>query len=132
MSKLLNLSEGTYLALHGLVLIANKQPERISIKYIAVHLDASMNHLAKIFQKLSKAGIVNSIRGPQGGFELNRDPKYISFLEIIELFEGTIEVEGCPFGKSKCPFRSCIVDGKVFESTKEIYNRFKEMTLADF
>lgn len=132
MSKLLNLSEATYLALHGLVHIASKTPDRVSVREIAKVLNASEAHLSKIFQKLTRAGIVNSVRGPQGGFELSRSPKHVSFLEIIELFEGEIEVTGCPFGKKKCVFESCIIDTEVEVATKTIYDRFKNMILADF
>jgi len=132
MSKLLNLSEATYLALHGLVHIASKTPDRVSVKEIAQILQASEAHLSKIFQKLTRAGIVTSVRGPQGGFELSRSPKHVSFLEIIELFEGEIEVTGCPFGKKHCVFRTCIIDAEVAQATKIIYDRFKDMVLADF
>jgi Rrf2 family protein len=132
MSKLLNLSEASYLALHGLVHIASKTPDRVSVKEIAKVLNASEAHLAKIFQKLTRAGIVHSVRGPQGGFELSRSPKHVSFLEIIELFEGEIEITGCPFGKTHCVFRTCIIDAEVAQATKKIYDRFKDMHLADF
>ncbi|MFA7055986.1 MAG: Rrf2 family transcriptional regulator [Candidatus Cloacimonadales bacterium] len=132
MSKILNLSEASYLALHGLVHIASKTPDRISVKEIASVLHASEAHLSKIFQKLTRVGIVNSIRGPQGGFELSRSPKHVSFLEIIEIFEGEIEVTGCPFGKKNCVFNKCIIDKEVGEATKVIYDRFKNMYLSDF
>ncbi|OQY38474.1 MAG: hypothetical protein B6226_03605 [Candidatus Cloacimonetes bacterium 4572_65] len=130
MSKLLNLSEGTYLALHGLALIASNMPKRINVKFIAKNLNASEAHLAKIFQKLSKAGIVTSLRGPQGGFILSKNPEEVNFLEVIEVFEGKIAVYSCPFGKSDCSFNTCLFDKSIHESSLEIYNRFKEMTLA--
>jgi len=132
MSKILNLSEASYLALHGLVHIASKSPDRISVKEMASVLQASEAHLSKIFQKLTRVGIVNSVRGPQGGFELSRSPKHVSFLEIIEVFEGEIEVTNCPFGKRKCMFEKCIMDKGVIEATKVIYERFKNMYLSDF
>ena len=71
MSNLINISEAASLALHGLVLIAKNQPLRMNVKVLAEELNASQTHLAKVFQKLSKAGLVKSLRGPAGGFELS-------------------------------------------------------------
>lgn len=131
MNSLVNVSEGAFLALHGLAYIARHAQERISVKKLAEGLQASEAHLAKVFQKLSKADIVRSVRGPAGGFVLNREPSEISFLEIIEVIESKIRLNGCPFGKKECAFRNCILSNKLNEISQEIYDYYQNMKLTD-
>lgn len=66
--------------------------------------------LAKILQKLSKAGIVRSYRGVKGGFELARRPKQISLLDIIEAIEGPVAMNICAIDRRLCNMsNSCSV-----------------------
>jgi len=96
MSKLINISEAASLSLHSLALIARNQPQRMNVKVLARDLDVSQTHLAKVFQKLSKNGLVKSVRGPAGGFELNKPAEDISFLEIYEIIEGKVKSDRLP------------------------------------
>ena len=121
MSNLINISEAASLALHGLVLIAKNQPLRINVKVLAEELNASQTHLAKVFQKLGKANLVRSLRGPAGGFELNKPADDITFLEIYEIIDGEIILSDCPLGKNHCVFQSCIFDNELTRISNEIY-----------
>ena len=109
MSNLINISEAASLALHGLVLIAKNQPLRINVKVLAEELNASQTHLAKVFQKLGKANLVRSLRGPAGGFELNKPADDITFLEIYEIIDGEIILSDCPLGKNQIRFMKRLV-----------------------
>ena len=131
MNNLVNVSEGSYLALHGLAYIAQHAPQRVTVKKLAEVLQASEAHLAKVFQKLSKADLVNSVRGPAGGFELNMNPEEITFLNIFETIEGKVTLGGCPFGKIHCAFQSCIFNQELNRISKDIYDTFNNMKLSD-
>ena len=130
--SLVNVSEAAHLALHSLVIVAKNAPERITVKRLAEELDASQAHLAKVFQKLSKSGVVTSVRGPAGGFVLNRSVEGISFIDIYEIIDGKVNREGCPLGKGSCPFMDCIFSGELKRMTNEIYNSFSKMLLSDY
>ena len=130
--SLTNVSEGASLALHSLALIAQKQPERMTVKVLAEELNASQAHLAKVFQKLSKSGLVKSLRGPSGGFVLNRDPEDISFLDIYEIIEGKVELGGCPLGKTSCTFKTCIFSNELNRISADIYETFKRLRLSAY
>ncbi len=130
--SLINVSEAAHLALHSLVIVAKNAPERITVKRLAEELDASQAHLAKVFQKLGKAGLVTSVRGPAGGFVLNRPATEISFIEIYEIIDGKINLEGCPLGKSSCPFMDCIFSGELRRITSELHSSFSKMLLSDY
>lgn len=132
MANLIQFSEATSLALHSLVLITKNQPERMNVKTLAKQLQSSQAHLAKVFQALSKSGIVKSVRGPAGGFELNKPVDEISFLDIYEIIEGKAIVASCPFGKAECIFKNCIFDNEMTRISKDIYDTFKNIKLSDF
>ncbi|MDP8201854.1 MAG: Rrf2 family transcriptional regulator [Candidatus Tenebribacter burtonii] len=132
MSNLINISEAASLALHGLVVIAKSQPSRINVKVLAEKLNASQTHMAKVFQKLGKANLVRSLRGPAGGFELNKQAGDITFLEIYEIIDGEIILGDCPLGKNHCVFKSCIFDNELTRISTEIYEAFSKIKLSDF
>ncbi len=132
MSSLVNISEGASLALHGMAIVAIKAPDRINIKTLSETLDASTAHLAKIFQRLSKAGFVKSIRGPAGGFELAKAATAITLLDIYEAIEGKVNLEYCPLGKDKCQFTHCIFGEKLNQASENIYNDLKDIQLSSF
>ena len=132
MNSLINISEGASLALHSLVLIAKNSPRRMNAKIIAEQLNASQAHLSKIFQKLSKANLVKSVRGPAGGFELYKPAEEISFLDIYEIIEGKVNLSACSLGKFHCAFATCIFNSELNRISADIYRTLKNMKLSDF
>ena len=132
MSHFLNISEGASLALHGLAILAQQSPKKINIKYLAGKLDASEAHLAKIFQRLSKNGLVKSFRGPSGGFVLNKPAEDISFLDIYEVVESKIIPNDCPLDKAVCTFETCIFGDGLKNISNNVYQTFKTIKLSNF
>jgi Rrf2 family protein len=132
MNSFINISEGAYLAFHSLALIASSNPKRLNTSFIARKLKASEAHLAKVFQRLSKAGIVSSVRGPSGGFILSRPSSEINFLMIYEIMEAKTDVDGCPLGKTECSFDLCIFSTELNRISLEIRNTLEGIRLSDF
>src|ERR1035437_2510319 len=58
--------------------------------------------LARIFCQLVKAGILQSAKGPGGGFALARPPQNISLLDIVEATDDRHRLDGCVVGLAKC------------------------------
>jgi len=132
MNHLINLSEAASLAFHGLALVAEASPERVNVKETAKKLNASEAHLAKVFQTLNRAGIISSLRGPKGGFILNRPPQDISFLDIYEIVESPVDLGNCPLGYSLCSFHTCLFEQKMNHISSEILKVFKDIRLSQF
>lgn len=130
MPKVVQLSEASSIAIHAMVLIA-KAEGQINVNKISELTGSSRNHLAKVMQRLVKAGFVKSTRGPSGGFSMNVNPKSVSLLNIYECIEGPIEVGGCPLDRPICPFDKCLMGGIVHKTTKEIKDYFSKNTLFD-
>ncbi len=83
-------------AVRGMVYLA-RQPrnELVLIADIAKSEGVSVSFLAKILQKLSKAGLIESQRGATGGVSVGRHPSEINLKLIVEAIEG-------PFALNKC------------------------------
>ncbi len=129
---ILNITEAANLALHSLVFLANNQENwPISAARAAAPFGASEAHLNKVFQRLNKAGLVGSVRGPRGGFMLARDAEEITLLEIFEAIDGPLPREHCLLGKEACTLGSCIFGGLLPAIHGMVSDHFSGTTLAD-
>lgn len=61
--------------------------------------------LAKILGQLSRAGLVRSHRGAHGGFQLARNGREISMLDVVEAVDGPVAVNLCQ-GREPCEYQS--------------------------
>ncbi len=132
MGKFLHFSEAASIALHGLEIMARDMAGLHTVKDLAHQLNASEAHLAKVFQRLAKTGLVSSHRGPNGGFELRKKPNEITLLDIFSAIEGEENPECCPLMNEKCAFKDCIFSGLMFKFQKEFKNFIRGHTLSDF
>lgn len=88
--------------------------------------------LGKIFQSLTKAGIVKSARGSGGGFSLSKPAAEITALEIIEAIEGPIALQRCLETDADCAhIGGCALCGLLAEAQDRIKEVFAKTTLAD-
>jgi Rrf2 family iron-responsive transcriptional regulator len=114
-----------------MVYIALQEDKPAKIKQIAVYLNSSETHLAKILQTLSKKGFVTSARGRNGGFVLAKPANEINFNSIYECIESEICLESCPFSKDSCSFKNCIYGGFLNTMKAEIKDFFTGRYLSD-
>jgi Rrf2 family transcriptional regulator, iron-sulfur cluster assembly transcription factor len=90
-------------AIRGMIYLAQQPREELTlISEIAKSQKVSASFLAKIFQGLAKAGLVDSQRGAAGGVNLARDPKEISLRNIVEAVEGPVALNRCLRAKDPC------------------------------
>ena len=131
MANVFSLSEAASIALHGIILIAQEEGGLNVIK-ISERTDTSKHHVAKVMQRLVKAGYLYSQRGPSGGFILRRNAKDINFLGIYEVIEGPIEVSDCPMNKQICPFDECIMNNVTSKMTLEFKDFLSKQTIDKY
>lgn len=74
----------------------------ITIKEISERQDLSVSYLEQILNKLRKAGIVRSVKGPGGGYVLNSEPEEISIGTILRELEGPVAITSCLDPKEGC------------------------------
>lgn len=73
-------------------LTLNSKNEHITLKSIAQRQSISENYLEQVFSALKKAGLVNSIKGPQGGYTLSDEASNITVGKILRVLEGDLSV----------------------------------------
>jgi Rrf2 family protein len=83
----MKLQKATMCGLYAVLELATHRDEQISAAEIAAKYDISLNHLAKVLRTLVRAKLVESVRGAGGGYRFCGNPKRITLLDIIELFE---------------------------------------------
>ncbi len=66
-----------------------------SAKEIADGYHIPLPLLAKVLQKLTKAGLLRSVSGTNGGYKLSRDPRLINALEVIHAIDGPTILASC-------------------------------------
>ena len=137
MSSLLRVSEAASLALHAAALMAGSDAGRQDevardAAAMAERLGASEAHLGKVLQRLVKAGLAQSVRGPGGGYSLTRRPKKISLKTIYEAIEGPLSASRCLLGAPVCGQKSCPLGDLFSRVNNEIMGNLTKMTLADY
>lgn len=76
---------------------------RVSVTEIAEEIDSPIAFTAKILQQLSRSGIINSVKGPTGGFEIEReDMDAVKLSKIVKAIDGDHIYVGCGLGLREC------------------------------
>ena len=130
MPNILRISEAASLAMHTMVYLTCHKNELVSTREIAKVLKASEAHLSKVLQRLARVGLVKSIRGPKGGFMLNKPAGKVSLLEIFETIEGPMDSEVCLFGNAKCLGKDCLFGGLLHNLYDQTYKYFSKTNLS--
>jgi Rrf2 family protein len=83
-------------AVHALIVLADHaDDEPLMIADIAERARVPRKFLEQILLELKKRGIVRSVRGRSGGYLLGRDPKDITFADILRVIDGPIALSPC-------------------------------------
>lgn len=67
----------------------------VTIREIADRQDVSVPYLEQILNKLRKAGLIRSVKGPGGGYLLSKRPEQISIAAILNELEGPVAITSC-------------------------------------
>jgi Rrf2 family iron-sulfur cluster assembly transcriptional regulator len=99
----MRLTKGSDYGLRGMLYLA-KQPQGAValVSKVAEAEDLPESYLAKIFQDLTRSGLLLSHRGAKGGFSLVRSPAEITMQDVIEAVEGPIAINSCLDERQGC------------------------------
>lgn len=91
-------------SIKAVVYIGSKYPtgEKSSILEIAEFINENEHTVGKLLQKLVKENIVNSAKGPNGGFYINERQNELPIIEIVKAIDGNDVFSRCGLGLSKC------------------------------
>jgi Rrf2 family transcriptional regulator, nitric oxide-sensitive transcriptional repressor len=118
-------------ALRATLHIAREFPQAIRVNEIADAVEAPRTYLAKILGDLARAGILESTRGPAGGFRLARDPALVTLSNVVVRLDGRQE-RRCLLGGGRCGENpSCTAHARWAPIANEVDAFFGKTTLAD-
>jgi Rrf2 family protein len=130
MSSLLGISEAASIGWHAMIVLAAKPDDLKSTAEIAEELQVSGAHLSKVLQRLTRAGLVEAVRGPKGGFRLGKPAKDVTVLEIYEVIEGPLQEHKCLLRKPICNGKCCII-GDLFRQVDELKGTLAGLSLEE-
>ena len=136
-------SIGVEYALHCLLYMVDiPSGKSVGIKDLAAFQGVSETYLSKVYTKLRKSGIVKSIPGVNGGYELARSLESITFWDIVEAVEGSSPLFQCaeirqkellldknnlPDSYTKCP---CLIKVVMLEAEDQMRQYLNDKTLG--
>lgn len=116
----------------GVLYLAEQPAGKVTpLSEISEAQDVPEKFLAKIFQSLSKSGVIRSHRGVKGGFSLGRPADHISIREIVEIIQGPYFIAKCLHTPEICTRRDCPIRHLLADAQKALMNIFDRKTIAD-
>ena len=125
------LTKKTDYAIRALLMLGAKPGSYVSAKAIAVEQDMPYQFLRGVLQEMIRHDLIVSKEGVQGGFMLEKDPDEIGVKQLIEIFQGTVQVSECMFRKQICANRSrCVLRHEIMRIEQVVSNEFEQVTIG--
>ncbi|MCF6410811.1 RrF2 family transcriptional regulator [Pseudalkalibacillus salsuginis] len=114
-------------------LTAQEDGQLVNIKEIAEIYKISKNHLMKVIHELGKLGVIQTVRGRNGGFKLAKNPEDINIGELIRKTEEDFYLVECFDSSNNACIISpvCKLKGILNEAMQAYFNVLDQYTLAD-
>lgn len=127
------LSKSCIYGLRASILLATKESNGfITIRDLSDELHISFHFLTKVLQQLTKAELLESFKGPNGGVKLARSADQITFGDIITSIDGKYQEIDCPLGISACgELAPCPLHSQWVELNKNIHQMIGSVTLDE-
>jgi len=103
----------------------------VTLAAIADRQKISLSYLEQLFGKLRRKGLVDSVRGPGGGYNLRRAPELVAVSDIIIAVDEPIDATQCG-GRENClDDRRCMTHELWAGLNSHIFNYLRSITLAE-
>jgi Rrf2 family nitric oxide-sensitive transcriptional repressor len=129
----MRLTAYTDYTLRTLMHLASNQDRLVTIQDIADLHAISKNHLMKVAHQLGLSGMVDTVRGRNGGLKLSKDPRQINIGEVVRNTESDFFMAECfDHADSCCAYApACALKGVLSKATSAYLAVLDEVTLDD-
>ncbi|HEX8231741.1 MAG TPA: Rrf2 family transcriptional regulator [Caulobacteraceae bacterium] len=105
----------------------------VTLAEIAARQAISLSYLEQLFARLRRKGLVQSARGPGGGYRLARPAAEVAIAEVVLAVDEPLKVTRCPAGSRGCMpgGEQCLTHHLWEELGRQIYGYLAGVTLAD-
>ncbi len=123
-------TKGRYAVTAMLDLAMNAQHGPVCLADISRRQEISLSYLEQLFARLRRAGLVESVRGPGGGYLLARAPETISVARVIDAVDESVDATRCG-GLSDCQQGdTCLTHHLWIELSEQIHGFLDGVTLG--
>jgi len=105
--------------------------EPVALADIASRQDISLSYLEQLFGRLRRAGLVESVRGPGGGYRLARETSAVSVAEILSAVDELLDATHCGGNENCKREQRCPTHNLWHALTVQIDHFLNRVTLAD-
>jgi len=128
----MKLTTRTRYAVRALAYLGSQKKSVVSLNEIATSENIKPKYLEQIFLKLTGAGLLNTVKGPGGGYCLTRDPRGLTLKEIMDAVGESYYLIDCLKNPRRClRSKNCTVRSHWLKLNNDIIKFFKEHTLYD-
>ncbi|MEO9032580.1 MAG: Rrf2 family transcriptional regulator [Ginsengibacter sp.] len=128
------LSKTCKTAIKAVIYLSSKfeTEENAGIKEISEFINASEHTVGKILQTLVKQNIINSLKGPSGGFYISKEQQKQPIINIVEAIDGKQVFKSCGLGLSKCSSsHPCPIHDDYKKARDIIWDLFRNKRVLD-
>ena len=122
-------------AIRSMLFVAQKSEDgsKVGIKVISKGIGAPEHFMAKILQDLSRKGLVQSIKGPNGGFYIDGLNRKVTLADIVKAIDGDRLFTRCGLGLKNCSEKNpCPLHDKFKIVRKKLHDMLQSATVSEF
>lgn len=111
---------------------SKKDGELTTARELCEKFNLPFDPVSKVMQALNTSGIVSSIKGAKGGYQIAKDLATVTYMELNSVIEGKNTIQLCGEDKDCCDRKEvCIIKGSIDKLSSELYNHLEKITLKD-
>jgi len=123
-------TKGRYAVTAMLDLAINRDRGPITLADISQRQGISLSYLEQLFSRLRRKGLVDSTRGPGGGYRLSRAAEAIAVAEVISAVDETVDTTRCKGLKNCDDTRACLTHQLWTDLSEQIRDFLDDISLA--
>jgi FeS assembly SUF system regulator len=129
---MLRISKLTDYATVLMAALAQREQDCVPASRLAEDTRLELPTVAKVLKTLAKSGLVQSIRGVNGGYRLAEAPERISVADIVRAMEGPIALTECSLESGLCSHEAqCTLRGNWQRIGQAVETALEQLSLAD-
>lgn len=106
----------------------------VQVRDVAIRQRIPLRFLEQIFQLLKRGGLVESKRGPRGGFRLTREPDAVKLGDVLRAVEGPVVLGAAPVAAREAALRASardVTEDVLADLSRSVEQCFDGITLQD-
>ena len=113
-------------------LAAEARESPVPVDTVAERLDVPRNYLSKTLHRLAKAGVLDSTRGPHGGFRLAEPASELTLEDVLSPFDEEEVRRQCLLGRDRCTDEEpCAAHHRWKQLNQQLTTFFRDTTVAE-